>query len=412
MNKTTLAIDNLLRAIGDPVSDLRGIGPGHPEFELAQIIRAGAGVLAKTPEALPSIAEVIQTTRGSAISHRGRAHLAAAEAWLAGDPVLATERYEAIVNRWHDDLLGLRLAQSCCFFLGWQDRLLEITDRAMYAWPHDRVGFEAVLAMASFAHAEGGDADCAEALGRRALANNPACPMGVHAVAHSIAEAGRPRAGAAWMREQLEHWAGESRMRVHNAWHLAMFNVDAGDIASALGILDEWLLPASAGSSLDACDAAALLWRLATEGVDVESRWDLVSNAFEQRLTPGFWPYVDLHAALAHNAAGKPRRAQRLVQAIEQCSAGNSHAASRARNITGPGLRALGAWSEGRHGEAAARFAALKPLLASAGGSRIQLEIFDSLGREAGRRQGTFLPSRKQAFGESARAGLADLVET
>jgi hypothetical protein len=84
--------------------------------------------------------------------------------------------------------------------------------------------------MAAFAHAENGDAAYAEALGREALRRNPACPMGVHAVAHAIAESGRNHLGAQWMREQVAQWAGESRMRSHNAWHLAMFDADDGNV--------------------------------------------------------------------------------------------------------------------------------------------------------------------------------------
>jgi hypothetical protein len=176
-------------------------------------------------------------------------------------------------------------------------------------------------------------------------------------------------------------------MRTHNAWHLAMFDAQAGNVASALRILDAWLLPASARSPLDACDATALLWRLANDGVDVAGRWCSVSDAFERAASPGFWPYIDLHAALAHWSAGKQARVQRLVHSIAQCADSSGHAALRARGITQPGLLALGAWAEGRYGEAAGLLARLQPFIAHAGGSRVQLEIFQSVEREARRRQ-------------------------
>jgi hypothetical protein len=211
--------------------------------------------------------------------------------------------------------------------------------------------------------------------------------MGVHAVAHAIAESGRHHDGAQWMRDQGAHWATESRMCTHNAWHLAMFDTEAGNVASALGILDAWLLPASVGSPLDACDATGLLWRLATEGVDDEGRWCKVSDAFERTMTPGFWPYIDLHAALAHLSAGKQARAQRLVHAIERYAQGSHYAALRARRITQPALQALGAWAEGRYGEAAGLLASLRPILAEIGGSPLQLEAFKSIEHEAVRRQ-------------------------
>jgi hypothetical protein len=247
--------------------------------------------------------------------------------------------------------------------------------------------------MAAFVHAEHGDTDYAEALGRQSLAKDPACPLGVHSVAHAIAESGRARDGAQWMRDQHAHWAMESRMRTHNAWHLAMFDVEDGNLDSALGILDAWLLPASAQSQLDACDATALLWKLEREGVDCTSRWRRVSDAFHRTLTPGFWPFVDLHAALAHLSARKRSRVQALVRAIERSASGTSYAAMRARHVTRPGVRALVAWSEGRHAEAAAVLTGLQPILAEAGGSSVQLEVFKHVEREARRH----LPAQDRA---------------
>ncbi len=407
MKTTSLALDHLLRAVGDPVAELRGIDSGHPEFDRAQTIRAAAGVLAKVPDTLPAIAQAIRTVDGLA-SPETRAHIAAAEAWLSGNPVLAAESYASILSRWPHDLLALRLAQSCYFFLGWHDRLCAVVDEVMPAWTRDERGFEFVLAMASFAHAENGHAAQAETLGRMALARDTACPLGVHAVAHAIAESGRPRSGAQWMRDQRGQWARESRMRTHNAWHLAMFDAEAGDFASALGVLDTWLLPASARSPLDACDATALLWRLATDGVNVGARWRRVSDAFERTLTPGFWPYVDLHAALAHSTAGKKWRARRLVRAIGRCAERDNYAGLRARHITQPGLRALGAWADGCYGEAAELLAGLQPLLGDAGGSRVQLEVFKNIGDEALRRQSA--RQHEQPCPRSAKAQAVPLV--
>ena len=385
MQATSLALDHLLRAIGDPVADLRDIGPGHPEFERAQTIRGGAGVLAKSPDTFPAIEQAIRPIDGLAVSRQALAHFSAARAWMEGNPVLAAESYASILEKTPDDLLALRLAQSCFFFLGWHDRLCTIVDTVLPKWKRDERDFGFVLAMASFAHAENGNARHAETLGRLALADNFDCPLGVHAVAHAIAESGRRRDGALWMREQEAQWATQSRMRTHNAWHLAMFDVEDGNIESALEILDVWLLPAGKESPLDACDATALLWRLTTEGVDDGNRWSTISDDFERKMTPGFWPYVDLHAALAHLSAGKQNRLQNLVNAIRRCAAGGNYAALRAKNVTLPGLQALGAWSEGRYGEAARYLATLRPTLADIGGSRVQLEVFQSIEREARR---------------------------
>ena len=387
MQATSLALDHLLCAVGDPVAELSAIGRGHPEFGQAQVIRAGVGVLAKSPDTLPAIAQVIQSSAGLALPPHGRAHLAAAEAWLSGNPVLAAERYASILSKWPHDLLALRLAQSCYFFLGWHEQMCAAVETVKPAWRRDQPGFQFLLAMASFAHAESGDAERAEILGRQALASNPACPLGVHAVAHGIAASGQHDRGAHWMRDQRAHWATVSRMCTHNAWHLAMFDAEQGNVAPPLAILDAWLLPASFLSPLDACDSTALLWRLDAAGVHDTERWCRVSDAFERTLTPGFWPYVDLHAALAHLSAGKQERVQKLVQEIERCAEGPSYASLRARLVTQPGLRALRAQAEGRYDEAAVAFAGLQPFLGCAGGSRVQLEVFQSIERQAVQRR-------------------------
>jgi hypothetical protein len=392
MQATSRALDYLLRAVGDPLAELGQIGPSHPEFHRAQVIRAGAGVLAKTPDAFPIVAEAIRTADARGLAPNARAHLHAARAWLSGNPVEASERYASILGTWPRDLLALRLAQSSYFFLGWHERMCAVVDAVMRAWPRDADDFGFVLAMASFMYAERGDAEYAEALGRQALTHDRACPLGVHSVAHAIAESARPHHGAQWMREQHAQWARESRLRTHNAWHLAMFDVADGNVQSALGILDAWLLPASAQSALDACDAAALLWQLEREGVDCGARWHQVSDGFTRMLVPGFWPFVDLHAALAHLRAGRHAQTQALMRAIERSAHGSDFAALRARHITLPGLRALVAWGEGRYDEAVDLFDAVLPVLDEAGGSRVQLELFDSIQHEARRRAGRGTP--------------------
>jgi hypothetical protein len=385
MQPTARALDRFLRAVGDPIAEIRDIGPGHPEFVEATVLRAAAGVVAKTPDALPAVADALRAAEDLVAPAPARAHLDAARAWLDGDPLLAAERYASILSRWPHDVLALRLAQSCYFFLGRHAQLCEVVDEVWHAWQRDSYDFGFVLAMASFAHAENGDAAYAEALGREALKVNPACPIGVHAVAHAFAESGRNHLGAQWMRDQVAQWAGESRMRTHNAWHLAMFDADLGNVGSAVGILDTWLLPASVTSPLDACDAAALMWRLAGDGVEDEGRWRRISDAFAYA-TPGFWPYVDLHAGLAHLGAGQRTRAKQLVRQIDVLARGNGDAASRARRITRPGLQALAAWSENDYARAARLFAQIGPRVTDAGGSRIQLGIFKDLGAEAARR--------------------------
>jgi hypothetical protein len=181
-----------------------------------------------------------------------------------------------------------------------------------------------------------------------------------------------------------------------------MFDAEEGNIESALSVLDEWLLPASGESLLDACDATALLWRLDQCGVDGEKRWTSISGAFDAASSPGFWPYIDIHAGLAHQCAGEKRRFRALAHGVDSVAQGIGHGSQRARLVTRPALRALEAWGDARYAEAADLLAALDPVLASAGGSRVQLEILQSVRRESQRRQA--LPRPEAAAGPERRA--------
>ena len=374
-DRTQLATDSLLCAVGDPLDALRGVKPGDADFADAQCVRIGAAVLAKLPSAMPRVEAAIAELAGQHLSPTELLHRDAGLAWVAGDPLRAIDRYAEIIAQSPKDLLALRLALSCCFFVGDHRRSCEIADSALRRYPRHEKGFGVSLALASFAHAEIGDAEFAEWLGRAALELDASCPLGVHAVAHAMVESGDSIAGADWMREQRAQWAVNSRMRTHNAWHLAMFDIDNGRHDSAFDILDLSLLPAADRWPLDACDAVALLWRLARAGIDVGRRWKRLSDAFQGFWEPGFWPYVDLHAAVAHGEAREQGRLRKLEAGIAVCAAGDDFAAARARRLTQPALRALDSWLAGDL-EAAARQIAGVPKLTETGGSRAQIGVF------------------------------------
>lgn len=375
-DRTWQATERLLCAAGDPLAALHGIDADDADFVRAQCIRIGAAVIAKVPSTLPRIERALAPLEGRRLAHIEALHLEAGDAWLRGDPHRAIERYTEVVVRVPQDLLALRLALSCCFFVGDHRRACVIADVALSALNRRQQGHGYALAMASFAHAEVGDAAYAEWLGRAALVWDPSCPLGVHAVAHALAESNDSGAGAKWMRDQRAQWSVKSRMRTHNAWHLAMFDLDDGRLDSAINILDRCLLPASDRWPLDACDAVALVWRLARAGVDVGSRWMRLSDAFDDSWQPGFWPYVDLHAALAHGEARQPARLRQLEMGVAAVGTTDSFAGERARKLTQPALGALDAWLAGDADGAARRLAAVPGGLGEAGGSRAQIGVF------------------------------------
>ena len=391
------ALDCFLRAVGDPLAHIDPVVAEHPGFVMAHVLRGAVAIARRHPNALSLLRSALDSVRraDAETTTLERAYLAAAEAWLDGQPELAAERFTAIVYAWPRELLALRLAQSCHFFLGRSAELRDVVRVVWRKWSSDMPGYEYLLAMASFGCAENDDNDQAEALGREALDRQPAFPFAIHSVAHALAGRGEFAQGAQWMQQRRAQWVGEGRMAAHNAWHAAMFDVESGHAARALATLDELLIPCAADSASDACDATALLLRLEIDGLEPGRRWSALSDCWAAQAAPGFWPFLDLHAAIAFNFAGDCRRAKVLECAVARCARGDTPAARTARAVTLPGLRGIESFAAGAYEDAAGSLRALQRSLEQIGGSHAQQELFDRMLREAERslRNPTWRPS-------------------
>jgi hypothetical protein len=375
------SLDHLLRVVGDPLAQIEPTLIEHPTFVMGHLLRAGVAVLAKDASASPRLEAALSAVAraGVQLTERERRHFAAATAWLAGEPLLAAERYAALLRQWPHDLLALRLAQSCYFFVGQTAALRDVTALVEPAWSRGMRGFECVLAMSAFGCAENGETGRAEALGRWAVEIEPAFPFAIHAVAHALSKRGDCAGGRLWMLEQQGQWLTDSRMVAHNAWHLAQFELASGRASRALAALDNWLMPSASGSVSVAADATALVWTLQLDGGDPGSRWSLLSDCWEAHHSPGFWPFLDLHAAIAFNAAGHLDRAQRLADAIAAYACADTQRARAARVVTLPGLRAIQAFAAGAYASACGALHALRPAIDQLGASHAQVALFERM---------------------------------
>jgi len=382
------ALGCFLRGSGDPGPALERALDGDPDLVPAHLLRAGLAIASKDRGALGLI-DAVLARLGRALprlSERERGHLAAAHAWRVGAPDHAASLYADIVRLWPHDLLALRLAQSCCFLLGDARGLHEVAARVMPYWRAGMPGYDCALAMHAFGLEEIGECDRAQAVGRRALEIEPRNPVAVHAVAHALASAGDPRAGLHWMEGRADDWMNDGAMVAHNWWHVALFHLALGRAGRALDIYDAAIAPAVAHSATDAADAAALLWRLELNGIDVGQRWHAVAQAFTLRPMPALWPLVDVHAALAFAAAGRARELDRLRSAL-------AGAGRVARSVALPIARGLEAFAAGEYAQCAATLAACRSDAWRLGGSPLQREIIDVTlaaagARTAGRRLG------------------------
>lgn len=382
------ALDAMLRAVGDPLGVITPILSEYPDFVMGHLLRASVAVLSKDAKALPSLASALEAAAraGSKATEQERRHLEAARAWLAGEPGLAAERYAAILRDHPHDLIALRLALSCYFFDGQTAALRDVVELVAPAWERGTGGFEYVLAMSAFAYAENGENERAEMLGRWAVEIEPHFPFAIHAVAHALHERRQYANGRLWMRQRIDQWMTGSRMAAHNAWHLAQFELGCGNPAGAVALLDEIILPAASESANGAADATALLCRLHLDGIDPGTRWRTLADYWRAYHSIGFAPFLDLHAAIAFNAARDFDRLQLLEFRVAALTESDGHHAHLARNVTMPGLRAIRAFAARDYAGACTALHALRSGLGTLGASHAQLALFKRVWREARRR--------------------------
>ncbi len=358
----------------------------------AWLLKIAKHVAAKDARALPALAATLTAIERleDGATREQRAHLAAARAWLAREPLRAARIYTQLAESTPHDLLAVRLAQSCWYFLGHRARVRLVAERALCRWSPAAPGYDVLLAMTAFGRAETGDGRGATALAERALAIEPRSPFARHALAHGLATQGRIVTAHRMLEDTAPLWRVGGRMDSHNAWHEAVFALQTGRRTLALATFDRELGTASDASTC--ADATDLLWRLDLAGIDLGSRWQPLAAAWTRHLTPGFWGFLDVLAGLAFHRAGRSNEAHALRRAIVESRVPEGTAATAAASLTA--LAALEAFTHGDYAYASAQLRKALPLL---GGSVPQRDLLES----------TLFAAEQRVGGESQVAAAA-----
>jgi hypothetical protein len=115
----------------------------------------------------------------------------------------------------------------------------------------------------------------------------------------------------------LPIWVNNAGFRIHLAWHLALYQFDAGAAADALATYDTWIAPHLDGGSNGLVDASALLWRLQLCGTGSRGRWRDITGLWLRQRTIGNRAFELVHAIMALAASKQHARAQRLAQRLK-----------------------------------------------------------------------------------------------
>src|SRR5258708_1706894 len=257
------------------------------------------------------------------LTAREREHLAAANQWLLGDMAGAARLLEDLTLRHPRDLLALAVGHQIDFFTGHASVLRDRIGRALYAWGPDDANHGFVQGMYAFGLEECNLYALSEEMAEQAVRTNPEDVWGIHAMVHTCEMQGRIAEGLRFLRARESRWRTGNFLNVHNSWHNALFLLEGDDAEGALAIYDAVLHnDGSEDVALELVDASSLLWRLHLEGTPVGDRWQPLADAWSRILVPGFYPFNDVHAAMAFLGAGRLGLAVELVTILERVVGG------------------------------------------------------------------------------------------
>jgi hypothetical protein len=315
------AMNHLVRFQAEVVDEAAQTVASDPACAMGAVLNAYLSMLStersKVAEAKDALAAVSITP--AHLLPRERAHLAAAQRWIEGDMAGAGGLLDAISFEDPRDLLALVVGHQIDFFTGNARNLRDRIGRALYAWGSQDPLSGFVHGMYAFGLEECNLYGRAEEMGQQAVDANSDDVWGIHAVVHTYEMQGQIAQGMCFMQARKDDWATGNFLNVHNSWHYALYLLQGGDVARALDVYDRVLHhEGSEDVALELLDASALLWRVHLEGLPVGGRWQPLAEAWARSLSPGFYPFNDMHAAMAYVGSEDLNRARELVSDLER----------------------------------------------------------------------------------------------
>ncbi|MFC5747179.1 tetratricopeptide repeat protein [Actinomadura rugatobispora] len=378
----------------DPVEPWTAAGEPFP---LASVLDAYVGALSTeagiAAESGARFAAARRGFAGLALTDRERDHVEAAGLLLAGDLGAAGAVLARISMRHPRDLIALAVGHQVDFLRG---DAVALRDRIGAVLPfsgEDDPHYGCLLGMYAFGAEENGHWEYAEELGRRAVSLDAENVWAIHAVAHTYEMRARGDDGLRWIEERRGQWDGDNYMRLHIAWHHALFLLEAGDADAVLRIYDRTLAPEkTSGTALEILNGSSLLWRLHLAGADVHDRFTELAKAWRPRAGEPWCAFNDWHAAMCFAGAGDADAAAELLRSRERYAAEAGSAEAENAAVTAavglPVCRAIVAFARGRHREVLDLLMPVRRELYRCGGSHAQRDVVHQTLLEAALRAG------------------------
>lgn len=374
--------------VGDPLASVDAALAASPDFVMAHLLRAYLHLLGTEPDGL-AVARACHASAAALPSNpHERGHLAAVGQLLEGHWQRAGQTLEDLSIERPLDALALQAGHLVDFYTGNSRMLRDRIARALPAWDDGMPAYHVLLGMHAFGLEETADYARAEAAGRRAVELEPRDGWAQHAVAHVMEMQCRQREGIAWMRATPQAWAADSFFQVHNWWHLALYHLELDEIDEVLALFDGPINGGGSVLALDLVDAAALLWRLHLQGVDVGQRWQGVADRWEPLARAGTYAFNDVHAMLAFVGAGRPGAVRALLETQQQALRGSADNARFSAEVGQPVSQAIQAFGEGNYAKVLRLLRPVRNIAQRFGGSHAQRDLLDLTMIEAAFRAG------------------------
>jgi len=396
-------LDYALAAEAPAEACFREAREADPGFALAHIAEARTlQVRGRMKEALAAMETANAVAAGA--TTREQSHIAALTVAISGNPTGALAAVRSHVADHPRDAYVLSQACGVYGLIGFSGHIDRNEEQLALLEPlaatyGDDWWF---LSQLAFAYNELFRHDEALSATERSLAGNSRNGHAAHTMAHVRYETGEAEAGATFMRDWLVGYDPAHQIFVHNTWHLALFEMSAGNYDAVIDLYDRVIRPEVATSSplLTVADAASLLWRLRLdrrpeEETRIEPLAEWTRAVFQQ---PGM-TWADAHCMVAWAAVNDQARLGQLIEQLQpRVAAGKVYAGAMLPTL-GEGFLAFAAEDWAR---AAALFDSVADEVVRLGGSHAQRDVFEETRIEAHARAGNL---------ETARAILEERLD-
>ena len=402
------AIDRFLRFHPDVVELAGQLAAEDSPAPMALALMAYLHLMSTDVDDVPTARAMWRALSQLDTNEREQAHTAAIGAWLNGEWHGAAAQLDELLCACPTDMLALMIGHQLDFFLGDAQNLRDRPTRTLRELDPDDPHREFVRGMTAFGLEEAGHYSQALDAGLAAVAENADDVWGIHAVVHTYEMQGRVDEGIQFLAGDGTQWESGNLFTVHNWWHLALYQLEAGRPEASLAIYDaEIHHNESAGVPIEMVDASALLWRLMLDGVDTGNRFAALASAWDPKVSGVPWyAFNDLHGFMALAGAGRLEDVRTLVADRERWleTASGSNAWMTAE-IGLPAGQAVLAFVDERFDEVIDQLLPIRRTLAGFGGSHAQRDALQRTLLEAALRSGRYELARALT---SERLGVRD----